>query len=126
MNDAPTILLIDHDPGFTYLLQRYARTSGCRFMSASTAEAALDMVRDEPPDLIMIHMLLPPLDGQHVAQLLKVNPLTEHIPVILCTAVAEHGPGWDESADYCLPKPVMYGDFLAVLAKAGVPVGDNR
>lgn len=120
--DQPAILLIDDDPSFTYLIQRYAHTSGCRLISTSAANSALGLAQREHPALIVVDLLVAPVDGWRVVQQLKADQQTQAIPLAVCSTLLDHERAWDEGADYCLPKPVMYDDFLAMLAKTGVSV----
>lgn len=122
MTDQPAILLIDDDPGFTYLIQRYATTSGCRLLNTSTAASAVDLAQREQPALIILDLLLAPFDNWQVVQQLKADQQTQAIPLAICSTLLERDSIWDEGADYCLPKPVMYSDFLALLVQTGVSV----
>lgn len=121
MINQPAILLIDDDPGFTYLIQRYAHTSGCRLFSTSTVDVALDLAQREPLALIMVDLVLPMVKGWQLVQQLKANEQTDAIPIVVCSTVVDPERAWNEGADY-LPKPVMYNDFVQMLAKAGVSV----
>jgi CheY-like chemotaxis protein len=46
---------------------------------------------------------------------------TQTIPVLVCSALRDEERIWEEGADFCLAKPVMYADFLAILASVGLP-----
>lgn len=124
MNEAPTILLIDDDPGFAYLVQRYAQTSGVRFVGAAELDDALTLARSLQPVLILIDLTLPPIDGWQIVQALRAEQSTRAIPLAICSSVLDQARAWEEGADYCLPKPVMYSDFLAVLTRAGVSIAN--
>ena len=115
----PVILVIDEDPRFTYLIERYALGCGCRCMRAHDADGTLVLARQEPPALIVLDIATH-AGGRQLVQRLKADPATRIIPIVICSAVVDGVRIWEEGADYFLGKPVMYDDFVATLIKAGV------
>jgi two-component system cell cycle response regulator DivK len=88
-------------------------------LSAIDAEAGLALARDQHPDLILMDMQLPGMDGLEATRLLKQDEATRAIPVIALTALAMKG---DEErlralgCDGYIAKPMHYPDFLAAVA----------
>jgi two-component system, OmpR family, response regulator len=122
----PTILLIDNDPGFSYLLQRYIASFGGHYLHAANVELALELAQGRQPALIILHRLQPPHNGLDALQALKIDRLTQHIPIAVCSGQHEQAQAWEDGADFWLPKPVMYTDFLAVLATLGLAPGTEQ
>ncbi|MCW8858974.1 MAG: response regulator [Deltaproteobacteria bacterium] len=80
------ILIVEDEESLLKLESILLTTKGYLVQGATTGLAALEAVADEPPDLILLDIMLPELDGFEVCERLKKNPETRHIPVILLTA----------------------------------------
>ena len=99
----------------TFLLSSVGHT----VLSATDAEAGLALARAEHPELILMDIQLPGMDGLQATVLLKGDPATRGIPVIALTALAMKG---DEErirtagCDGYIAKPMRYGDFLKTVA----------
>jgi CheY-like chemotaxis protein len=115
-----TVLLVEDDPAFIYLIQRYADKGGCRLVSTARGDEALELARREWPVLILLDIMLPGMDGWQVLRELKADASTSGIPVVLCSALSEEARGVEEGADGYLRKPVLYQDFMAALKDAGI------
>ena len=88
-------------------------------ISAVDAEAGLTLARDEQPQLILMDIQLPGMDGLQATRLLKQNDRTRAIPVVALTALAMKGDEERIRAAGCdgyIAKPLAYKDFLAVIA----------
>jgi two-component system cell cycle response regulator DivK len=99
----------------TFLL----KSVGHSVLSATDAEAGLALARQEQPELILMDIQLPGMDGLQATVLLKGDPATRGIPVIALTALAMKG---DEArirtagCDGYIAKPMRYQDFLTTVA----------
>ena len=116
----PTVLkvmLVEDDPQFVYLLQRYARSSGCQLVHTGSAGEAVLLALKERPDLILLDTILGATEGWQILRALKADPTACKIPVFVCSASEAALRAYEEQADGCLLKPVMYEDFLAALAE---------
>jgi two-component system cell cycle response regulator DivK len=99
----------------TFLLQ----SAGHSVLSATNAEAGLTVARDERPDLILMDIQLPGMDGLEATALLKRDEATRDIPVIALTALAMKGDEERIRAAGCdgyIAKPMRYQEFLATIA----------
>jgi len=98
-----------------FLLQ----SAGHSVLSARDAEAGLTLARDEQPDLILMDIQLPGMDGLQATALLKRDDATRAIPVIALTALAMKGDEERIRAAGCdgyIAKPMRYQEFLATIA----------
>jgi len=98
-----------------FLLQE----AGHEVLSAVDAEAGLTFARDERPDLILMDIQLPGIDGLEAISLLKRDDATRDIPVIALTALAMKGDEERIRAAGCdayIAKPMRYREFLATVA----------
>ncbi|GAB4206992.1 MAG: hypothetical protein OHK0022_34640 [Roseiflexaceae bacterium] len=81
-----TVLVVDDDAGNRELLERRLRRYGCRVLLAEDGVRALQIVRDAPPDLVLLDIIMPELDGFAVLERLKADPSAKHIPVVVISA----------------------------------------
>ncbi len=99
----------------TFLLQSVGHT----VLAATNAEAGLTLAREEQPDLILMDIQLPGMDGLAATVLLKADDATRAIPVIALTALAMKGDEERIRAAGCdgyIAKPLAYKDFWAVIS----------
>lgn len=89
MNNQPYILLVDDNPKNLQILNNFLREQNYRTAIAKSGEAALTSVLIDKPDLILLDIMMPIMDGFEVCQRLKDNPETASIPVIFVTALTE-------------------------------------
>ena len=109
MKHAARILIVDDELSNRRLLEALLRPEGYITTSASNGEEALAMVARDPPDLILLDVMMPVLDGYHVASLLKADHATANIPIIMVTAQIDRGArlaGLHSGAEEFLTKPV--------------------
>ena len=99
----------------TFLLQ----SAGHSVLSATDAETGLTLARSQQPDLVLMDIQLPGMDGLEATALLKGDESTRDIPVIALTALAMKGDEERIRAAGCdgyIGKPLAYKDFLATIA----------
>jgi len=126
------VLIIEDNPANMTLWMFLLESVGHVVLSAIDAEAGLALARDQHPDLILMDMQLPGMDGLEATRLLKQDEATRAIPVIALTALAMKGDEERIRAIGCdgyIAKPMHYPDFLAAVAEqlartaaSGVPV----
>lgn len=88
MNEQPTVLAIDDVPANLKLLGQILSPQ-YRFLMATSGAAGLEVARVQRPDIILLDVVMPEMDGHAVCLALKGNPTTAHIPVIFITALKE-------------------------------------
>jgi DNA-binding response OmpR family regulator len=81
------ILIVDDEPEFAELLEYRLADCGFEFKTATNSTDALNLAWENPPDLILLDLLLPDLDGLSVCEIFARHPATQHIPIIMITAV---------------------------------------
>lgn len=110
------ILIVDDEPFNIKLLQAILSKEPYRTLGAFCGEEALRKVDEESPDLILLDIMMPGMDGYEVTKRLKINPETRDIPIILVTALdgAESKiKGLEAGADEFLNKPVDKAEIRA-------------
>jgi DNA-binding response OmpR family regulator len=84
-----TVLVVDDDPVIVKLLQVNFEMEGYVVLTAGDGEQGLERARQEHPDIVILDVMMPKLDGFEVARLLKADPSTRQIPVLLLSAKAQ-------------------------------------
>ena len=88
METQTKILCVEDEPGMLDLLRLILESAGYGFLSAQDGEEGLDMMRSEQPDLILLDLMLPKMDGAEVLLRKAEDPAIQHIPVVAVTALA--------------------------------------
>jgi two-component system phosphate regulon response regulator PhoB len=86
---AGTVLVVDDDPVIVNLLQVNFEIEGYTVLSATAGEAGLAQARAGDPDVIVLDVMMPGMDGFEVARRLRADPATKRIPIILLSAKAQ-------------------------------------
>ena len=113
------ILIVEDNPTNMTLATFLVQSVGHTVISATDAEAGLTLAHAEQPDLILMDIQLPGMDGLEATTLLKADPATRAIPVIALTALAMKGDEERIRAAGCdgyIAKPMRYQEFLAAIA----------
>ncbi|HEY6156758.1 MAG TPA: response regulator [Gemmatimonadales bacterium] len=80
-------LLIDDDPDLLRLVQRTLEfTAGWDVITAGSGAAGIELARSAPPDVILVDVMMPEMDGYEVCRRLKADPATGAVPIVLLTA----------------------------------------
>jgi len=109
------ILFIEDEPDQIRMISLRLEKSGYQVIFSTEGEEGLKMAVQEKPDLILVDVIMPGIDGFEVCRRLRQNPLTKHIPIISTTAA-----GMDDverqcckaGADDCVRKPYDSADLL--------------
>jgi two-component system, OmpR family, alkaline phosphatase synthesis response regulator PhoP len=122
------ILVVDDEEDLLELIRYNLSKEGYRVTCAASGEAALREARANPPDLIVLDLLLPNVDGLEVCKLLKNDSRTKHVPIVMLTAKAEEADmvtGLELGADDYITKPfsprVLTARIKAVLRRKNEP-----
>ena len=114
------ILIVEDNPRNMRLLEMTLKVKGYSLLKATDGEEALDMAMTERPDLIIMDIQLPKIDGLEVTRKLKNTQAFSHIPIIALTAYAMKGDkekAIDAGCDAYLPKPINTRELPGVIAK---------
>ena len=114
-----TILVVEDNVTNMKFAAMLLQQAGHRVLTAMDAETGLSVARKEQPDLILMDIQLPGMDGLAATALLKAEPVTHAIPVIALTALAMKGDEERIRAAGCdgyIAKPLAYKEFLALIS----------
>lgn len=116
----PLILSVDDEPDVTTLVQFHLDKAGCEVVTAGTGREALDRVNERRPDLILLDLMLPDIDGFGICEILRRQATTATIPVVILTAWATPDAkslGLELGALDYLIKPFSPRDLVARVQK---------
>ncbi|HSF80972.1 MAG TPA: response regulator [Anaerolineales bacterium] len=133
------ILIVDDDSDTLRLVGLMLQRQGYEVLSAGDGPQALDIAKKEIPDLVLLDIMMPVMDGYEVARHLRADPSTENIPIIMFTAksqVDEKVMGFEVGADDYLTKPTqpreLFAHMRAVLSRSrktqtalAAPIGER-
>ena len=108
MDTQRTIMVVDDNPDIITIVKTILEGKGYRVMSASSGQELLNMLNGQKPDLIILDIMMPEMDGLEVLSRLKGVTETASIPVILLTAKVQYEDvlgGYKLGADYYITKP---------------------
>src|ERR1043165_6245533 len=113
---AQRILVVDDTPQNVELLSRLRAAKGYEITTAASGEQALESIARQPPDLVLLDIMMPGISGYEVCRKIRENPATALLPVVLATSLApnqERVKGIEAGADDFLPKPVNQAELFA-------------
>lgn len=112
------ILIIEDDPEERLILGRELRKEGYIVYESPTGEEGLKVFKEDKPDLVILDVMLPGIDGWEVLKRIKKGPLSRKVPVMMLTGKSEDKDkikGYDFGADYYVTKPYNISKLLPVI-----------
>ncbi len=110
------ILIVDDEPHIVESVAYNLKAAGFLVTSAGDGEAALTRCRKDPPDLLVLDLMLPKMDGLEVCRVLRQDPRTRHVPILMLTAKSSETDtivGLELGADDYLTKPFSPREVVA-------------
>jgi len=115
-NNQKKLLLIDDDPNLILLVQDYLEFRGYAVITAENGREALDILKEEIPDMIICDVMMPEMDGYTFVKNVRENPRTEWIPVLFLSAKGQSQDrvkGLNTGADVYMVKPFEPEELVA-------------
>lgn len=113
------VLVVDDDPDTVELMACLLESEGFATLQAYGGEEALDVVREDQPDLVLLDVMLPDINGRDVCRVIKDTPELSDVFVILVSGHEvtgnRHVGAMESGADECLHKPIQIGELAARL-----------
>ena len=128
---AKEILIVDDEPNVVVPIQFLMEQQGYRVMIAERGEDALDLIYQYKPDLVILDIMLPGIDGYEVCEIVRLNPNYRDVKIIFLTAKGrevEIAKGLTLGADAYITKPYSNAELVAkvkeLLEKTSEEVGE--
>lgn len=118
MSDTPKILVVDDDEHILRSLSQYLELEDFNVVSASSGPEALKLFEQEKPDLLVLDVMMPGMDGFQVLEALRGNPETAGVPVLMLTARDQHNDilkGYQMGATSYLVKPFNLDELVEAI-----------
>ena len=109
------VMVIDDEANSITLFSKILEREGYKVIGIQSPENAVEQVMEIKPDIIILDVIMPGIDGWDIIQRLKSNPQTKEIPVIFCSIVADKKLGFSLGASEYLVKPVRDEDLIRAL-----------
>ena len=112
------VLIVDDSPTETYKLANILERNGFSVLSADSGEQGLNLARDEQPDVVLMDIVMPGLNGVQATRQLSRGKETQHIPVIIVTAKNQQADqvwGERQGAKAYLVKPIDEKQLVAAI-----------
>ena len=106
-----TVLVVDDEPDIRYLLRVTLELAGYRVVEAAHGEAALEHVRDSPPQLVLTDQMMPIMNGGELIERLRAEASTKAIPIVMVSGTRSVQPG----ADALLGKPFDPAELIVLV-----------
>jgi two-component system alkaline phosphatase synthesis response regulator PhoP len=127
-----TILVVDDEEDIVELVKLNLAREGYKVLTCGTGEQAMEIASSKLPDLMILDLMLPGIDGLEVCRRLKSHPKTEQIPIIILSAKGEEADivtGLELGADDYITKPfngkVLVARVRRILRKSAAPIGEK-
>lgn len=109
------ILIVDDDMNNREILRLRLQHAGFEVQEATNGEEGVNAAQASPPDMIVLDVMMPKLDGWQVCRMLKSDLRTKRVPVVMLTARSqqiEELRGWESGADDYMTKPCDYKELI--------------
>lgn len=109
------ILVVDDVPDNSFLLQTILESEGYQVDVAESGRIALNMIEAAPPDLVLLDVMMPEMNGFEVIHHIRQNSQLPYIPIVLITGYTESNPseGFNRGADGFIRKPINFDVLLS-------------
>jgi two-component system, OmpR family, alkaline phosphatase synthesis response regulator PhoP len=114
------ILVVDDEPDIVTAVSDRLAFEGYEVITAGDGQTALNMAREQNPDLVILDVMMPKIDGFKVSRLLKFDKKNKHIPIIMLTAKTQESDkkiGKEMKADEYICKPFDQEELVKVIKK---------
>lgn len=111
-----TVLVVDDEPVLRAVVREVLMEDGYGVIEAADGRAMLELLEQERPDLVLMDVMMPGLDGREADQALRVRPHLPAVPVVMMSA-AVHPSGLDPTIAAFLPKPFALDQQLSTVVR---------
>lgn len=116
----PKVLVVDDTVSELEVLSRILQKANIEVIQATNGEDAIAMILSDPPDLVVLDVIMPGMNGFEVIRELRANQKTEKLPVVFCSqknTQIDYSWGLDLGADAYLSKPIDPQQFITTIQR---------
>lgn len=124
-NKNPLVLIVDDHADTREMLRILLNMNGCRVIEAEDGEQAMSVAEKGHPDLILLDVKMPLLDGLTVTRLIRSHPVLKEVPIVLITGMAKpqlHREALSAGCNDCLIKPLDFERLQELINLLGRPI----
>lgn len=113
-----TVLLVEDSQSTREVMTELLKKKGLKVQSAPDGEKALELISQMTPDIVVLDIILPKMNGYEVCRQIKSNPKTKEVPVIICSSKKEDFDrywGMKQGADAYISKPFQASELVATI-----------
>ena len=118
-----TVLVVDDNPDLIHVYRRYCQGTRFRITTPEEGQSVLAAIRAQRPDVILLDLMLPDIDGWELLALVRQQPEMRTIPLIVCSVVRQEELALALGASGYLTKPVLPDQFILALEKVAPRAG---
>ena len=111
------ILIVDDDPDFVTISRKVLEAEGYEVLEAANGRQALEVLRQDKPDLVLLDLNLPGVDGTGILKHIRDDPRLAKVNVVVATAYSHLAESLQSAADWVFFKPVSFGDLRDLAAR---------
>lgn len=115
-----TVLVVEDNLSQRQMISQLLKEKGLNVTEARNGSEALRKIRSQCPDLVLLDIIMPLMNGYELCRLLKAHPKTQQVPIVLCSAKAENFDrywGMKQGADAYIAKPFHPQELLGTLSQ---------
>ncbi|MCY3779541.1 MAG: response regulator [Chloroflexi bacterium] len=116
----PHILVIDDNQGMYELVNRYLTPYPVRVYFAQNGKEGMRLIKETRPELVLLDIMIPEVDGWEVLQRIRVDPLLRDIPIVICSVFKDIELAMSLGAKHVLSKPLQKHQLVEVLRKTAL------
>ena len=124
-NKNPLVLIVDDHDDTREMLRTLLNMIGCRVIEAEDGEHAMSMAEKGHPDLILLDLKMPLLDGLTVTRMIRSHPVLNEVPIVLITGMVKpqlYREALSAGCNYCLIKPLDFERLQELIKLLGRPI----
>jgi twitching motility two-component system response regulator PilH len=113
-----TVLVVEDSIPQREMIIGLLRQMGLEVSSASDGIEALEHIQSHPPDVIVLDIVMPRMNGYELCRKLKADPITQHVPVVMCSSKGEEFDrywGMKQGADAYIAKPFQPAELVGTV-----------
>ena len=113
-----TVLVVEDSVAQREMIEDLLKGSGLEVTAVGGGIEALKVIQGEPPDLVLLDIVMPDMNGYEVCRQIKANPTTQNLPVVMCSAKGEEFDrywGMKQGADAYIAKPFQATELVGTV-----------